>query len=94
MPIDNPVRFFDKKTRCAGRAARGVLPIAVTARHVLENLDRVRVPEKLPKKPHLLGMCTLVCTHVFAVETRIHRAGKQGFVFQQPRHLSLEIFLA
>ena len=93
MPVDNPVCFLNEKPGRASGAAGRVLPITVTARHVLENLDGIGVPEKFPEEPHLLGVRALMRAHVFAVETGINRAGKHCFILQQTRHLTPEIIL-
>ena len=94
MPVDDPVGFLNQKAGCPSRAAGGVLPIAVTARHILENLDGVGVPKKFPEETYLFGVCALMRAHVFAVETGINRPGKQSVVLQQARHFAPEIFLS
>ena len=94
MPVDDSVGFLDQKPGCPSRAAGWVLPIAVTARHVLENLDGVGVPKKFPEEAYLFGVCALMGAHVFAVQTGVNRPGKQSVVLQQARHFAPEIFLS
>ena len=54
IPIDDPVRFLDEKSRCAHRASRGILVETVAALDVLEDLGGPGVAEKFPEKSHQL----------------------------------------